>query len=469
MHRCAAVDLGAESGRVMLCRWDGRKGEVEEVHRFPNQVRQQEGSLFWDLDSLWKEILEGLRKVSEAAGGFDSVGIDGWAVDYVLLDRSGAALGPAYCYRDPRNHPQMLRAFSILPEKEIYRVTGIQFLPFNTLYQLLAHRSELPEQWERAALWLNIPEYFLYLLSGAPVAEYTNATHTQMVDVRTGAWSERIVRAFDLDLQRFPRMVYPGTVLGRLKKNLASELGAQGAKVVAPACHDTGAAVAGIPHPLNGAAFISSGTWSLIGVELDRPILSDAAFQRNFTNEGGVGDTFRFLKNVSGMWLLQQCLKDWQKTNPNLTVRGLIQQSQQTEPEGPWFRIEEQRFLAPNDMAARIGAALQENGFAATSDPADLTRAILRSLARRHSEVIEELRETTGKPIERACIVGGGVRNEPLNRLTGFYSGVEVLRGPSESAAAGNAAVQIAAMEGDVSRQAVFDIASRLSVRQRAG
>lgn len=463
---CIAIDLGADSGRVMLCRWDGQQGIVRQLHRFPNRAYESGGHLFWDIEALWKGILDGLKIASrETDRRIDSIGIDGWAVDYVLLDALDRPIGPVYCYRDARNPPHMERAFSILPRRQVYEITGIQFLPFNTLYQLLAHRAEHPEHWKKTKVLLNVPEYFLFRLSGTPVSEYTTATHTQMVDVRTRDWSWEIAEAFDFDLRRFPAIVPPGTRLGRLRAELQDELGLSETNIIVPACHDTGSAVAGIPNLQDDCAFISSGTWSLVGTVLPKEVVSEKSFQLNFTNEGGVGNTIRFLKNVTGMWLLQRCLSEWQREDRELTLGELVEGCGDLSPAGPCFQIDERRFMAPDHMVSRINAALQENGFPTTQEPRELTRIILRSLARRYAQVIAEIEACTGKSLKKVCIIGGGVKNEPLNRLTARLSGLEVIRGPSESASGGNAAVQIAALEGDTSQGAITDIASRLAYR----
>jgi len=459
-----AVDLGAESGRVVLCRWTGAEGRLEEIHRFPNGPHTEGGHLVWDPDRLWQEIVRGLGEGAARTGGrIDSVGVDGWGVDYVLLDRAGDRVGRTYCYRDARNLPAMERAFTRLPKKRIYEITGIQFLPFNTLFQLLAHREEFPEEWERASVWLTLHDYFQFRLSGVAVAEYTNASTTQLLEVFSRAWSKELAAAFDLSLEKFARLVQPGTVLGELRRELAQEIGLSGTKVIAPPCHDTGSAVAGIPFPHDELAFISSGTWSLVGTVLPQPIVSDEACARNFTNEGGVGGTIRFLSNVIGLWLLQECLREWNAQGESLTAAQLADRCAKMPYEGPFFIGEEMRFLAPGNMPARINEALQEQGFGEEKRPEELAGIIFRSLARRYAEVLHAAGRISGKKIRRVCIAGGGVKNQTLNRLTGEASGLEVVRGPSEATAAGNAAVQIAALEkASCSAQQVQEIATRL-------
>jgi rhamnulokinase len=456
-----AVDLGAESGRVILCRWTGEEGTLEEVHRFPNGPHQENGHLVWDVERLWQEILRGLRAAAEKAQ-IASIGVDGWGVDYMLLDQNGNRVGHAYCYRDARVFPQLERAFAKVPKKKIYEITGIQFLPFNTLYQLLAHIDEYPAEWERAAHWLTLPEYFQYRLTGVLAAEYTQASTTQLLEVHSRSWSKDLADALQLSLEKFPPLVDAGTVLGKLRRELAGELMLPTTRVIAPACHDTGSAVAGIPYPHDELAFISSGTWSLVGTVLPKPVVTEQGLERNFTNEGGVAGSIRFLRNVIGLWLIQDCLREWNAQGLHLTAAGLAECCAGISPEGPFFIADENSFLTPGNMPARINDDLRAQGYTAETRPEELAGIIFRSLARRYAEVIAEVGQITGKPLKRICIVGGGVKNQTLNRLTGQFTGCEIVCGPSESTAAGNAAVQIAALEGGISAQQIQSIAARL-------
>jgi rhamnulokinase len=458
-----AVDLGAESGRVFLCEWDGSRGRLRQVHRFPNGPRQLDGHWFWDTEYLWGEILRGVATAAEESGGpIDSIGIDGWAVDYVLLDRSCNPIGRAFCYRDPRSGPQLERALLRVAKQRIYAITGIQFLPFNTLYQFLAHADELPQEWEQAACWLNLPEYFLFRLSGVKIAEYTNATHTQLVDLSSGQWSPELAAAFGLNLDTFPPIVQPGTVLGGMLPELITHPALAATRIIAPCCHDTGSAVVGIPVSPEKSAFLSSGTWSLTGTVLRQPVVSEEALRLNFSNEGGLCGTIRFLKNVIGLWLLQQCLEEWNSQGDCVTAARLVEDCGEVSPDGPFFVADSEHFLAPGNMVARINQALRLQGFEPQFRPLEIAKIIFRSLARRYAEVIGEVQQTTGKCLEQICIVGGGVKNESLNRLTQRLTGLEVVKGPSESTAGGNAVVQIASLEGIQSLEGIREIAGRL-------
>ncbi|MGA3328070.1 MAG: rhamnulokinase family protein [Terriglobia bacterium] len=458
-----AVDLGAESGRLVLGRWNGSEGTLEEIHRFPNGPQQIGNHLVWDVERLWEEILRGLLKAAtKTEGHIDSVGVDGWGVDYTLLDAESNRIGHAYCYRDARNVPAMEKAFSKISQKRMYEITGIQFLPFNTVYQLTAHVAEFPEEWERAACWLTLPEYFQYRLAGVAAAEYTEASTTQLLDVRTKSWSEELASALGLNLEKFPPIVQAGAVLGRLRSGVSQEVGLATTQVIAPACHDTGSAVAGIPFPHEGMAFISSGTWSLVGTVLLGPVVKGGGQGRTFTNEGGVAGSIRFLQNVIGLWLLQECLREWNGQGSRLTAADLAAQCLETPPEGPYFHADETTYLAPGNMVERINAGLRGAGFPEEKRPPELAAIIFRSLARRYAEVVGELGTLSGKSIKRICIVGGGVKNEALNRLTELVAGIEVVRGPSESTAAGNIAVQIAALEKAVTLDQIQAISAKL-------
>jgi len=388
--------------------------------------------------------------------------VDGWGVDYALLDDEGNRVGHSYCYRDARNVPAMQKTFSRGPQERLYEITGIQFLSFNTIYQLMAHVAEFPEEWERAARWLTLPEYFHYRLAGVMAEEYTEASTTQLLDVRTRSWSHELASKLGLDLKKFPPIVPAGTVLGKLRPEVASEVGLPNTQVIAPACHDTGSAVAGIPYPHEGMAFISSGTWSLVGTVLPGPVVKGGGQGRTFTNEGGVAGSIRFLQNVIGLWLLQECLREWNGLGLRLTAADLAAQCLETPPEGPYFHADETTYLAPGNMVERINAGLRAAGFPEEKRPPELAAIIFRSLARRYAEVVGELGTLSGKSIKRICIVGGGVKNEALNRLTELVTGIEVVRGPSESTAAGNIAVQIAALEKSVTLDQIQAISAKL-------
>jgi sugar (pentulose or hexulose) kinase len=460
-----AIDLGNSSGRVVLGQWNGSTGALREIYRFPNAAKEEGGHVVWDIERLWQEVLKGLRiAAAETEGRVESVGLDCWGAEYLLVDDAGNQIGPAYTLRDPRQVRAMERAFAILPRKRIYEITGIQVMPINALYGLLAHLEESPGEWEKTRVWLGTPEYFLFRMTGVAVAEYTNAPNSQLVDAASKSWSREICDAFGLSLDRFPPIVPPGTILGSLRAAIASEVGLSNVKVIAPACHDTGSAVAAIPHPHDDLAFISSGTWSLVGTVLREPLISEQGYKFNISNEGGVGNTIRFLRNVIGLWLLQEALREWKEQGLQVSSVELAVECMDKAMEGPWFEVSEDKtFLAPGNMVGRINAQLRAQGFAEENRPATLSGIIFRSLARRYAEVIKALRTCTGKQIRRLCIVGGGVKNEALNRLSGMATGLEIVKGPSEATLLGNVAVQISALENSRSLEEIQAIASRLT------
>lgn len=458
-----AVDLGAESGRLVLGRWNGHAGTLEEIHRFPNGPHSIGTHLVWDVERLWTEILNGLAKAAAKTGGrIDSIGVDGWGVDYTLLDAQCNRIGHSFCYRDARNAPAMEKTFTRIPQRRMYEITGIQFLPFNTVYQLIAHVEEFPQDWERAARWLTLPEYFQLRLTGVAAAEYTEASTTQLLDVRARNWSRELTSALGLSLDKFPTIVQPGTVLGNLRAEIAQQVGLNDTQVIAPACHDTGSAVAGIPFSHDGLAFISSGTWSLVGTLLPEPVVVGGGQGKCFTNEGGVAGTIRFLQNVIGLWLLQECLREWKSQGQSVTAAELAACCIDASADGPCFNADENTYLAPGNMVERINAGLRAAGFPEERHPPGLAAIIFRSLARRYAEVVRELEAVSGKMMKRICIVGGGVKNEALNRMAEKITGIEVVRGPSESTAAGNIAVQIAALDKAVTLTQIQSISAKL-------
>lgn len=465
VHNVVAIDLGNSSGRVVLSEWNGREGRLREIYRFPNAYEVRRGHVVWDTERIWSELINGLRAAAaEVHGRIASIGLDAWGAEYILVGREGERIGEAFCLRDPRNVRAMERAFSILPRWRIYEITGIQFMPANTLYGLLAHLEESPQEWEKSRVWMGTPEYFLFRMSGVGVAEWSNALNSQMVDARTRAWSKEICEAFGFDLDKFPPIVATGTNLGKLRPDLARELGLTETQVIAPACHDTASAVAGIPFPHDNLAFISSGTWSLVGTVLRDALICELGYKLNLTNEGGVGGTIRYLRNVIGLWIFQELLREWDEQRISASAVELAEQCMGAPIDGPYVDLTDvETFLAPGNMVARVNVALRANGFPEESQPVKLAEVVFRSLAHRYRQVIDGLRQTTGKSIERVSIVGGGVKNEALNRLTGLSTGIEIVRGSSESTLIGNVAVQVGALENTRSLEEIQAIASRMT------
>lgn len=456
--RCVAIDLGAGSCRVSLGEWDGAAAKIHFLHRYSNGPMECNGHLYWQLEGLCQGAETGLRRGADLLPPgnevIHSVGVDGWAVDYVRLDETGKPLGAPFCYRDPRTESAMAEVWARLSRERIYELTGIQFLRFNTLYQL---HADLRDGVKPGAHWLNIPEYLLHWLcgheAGTAVAEYTNATHTQLVSARTRNWCDEIFVRVGLDRSAAARIVPAGTHLGLVRGEVASLPAYYGTKVTAPACHDTGSAVAGIPDTGTDWAFISSGTWSLVGTVLEEPCTSPAALRENFTNEGGMGGTYRFLKNVNGMWLLEECLREWQGSGRHSwTLPELIAECGRKNLPAPIFNVDAAELILPGDMPAKINRELEKAGHAPIPVEAEhapvMANAIFASLAARYAEVLRALKEVTGRKLRRLYIVGGGSQNDYLNRLIAEHTALEVIRGPVESSTIGNLAVQFASMEG---------------------
>ncbi|HWB32079.1 MAG TPA: FGGY-family carbohydrate kinase [Acidobacteriaceae bacterium] len=445
-----AVDLGAESCRVSLLRWRNTHPSVQLVHRFPNNPREHEGGLRWDLNCILSGVEDGLRKCAGLAPeGIRSIAVDGWAVDYVRVDANGTPLADPFCYRDPRNAAAQRSAHRKCSQDRMRELTGIQILALNTVYQLYADQlAGLPE----GVQWINLPEYLLSHWGGSRVAEYTNATHTQLIELYKKQWCREIFDALHLDLACAPKIVPPGTDLGKLTGPLAELPAFADTTLIAPACHDTASAIAGIPATGNDWAYISSGTWSLVGTLIEQPRNNAAAQADNFTNLGAVGDRICFHKNVNGMWLIRQCLEDWAAHGHTWEIAELCAAAEKVPcPEG-LLDVDEADLLLPERMPQRINAQRAKHNLPALDEsPANAPQfasLIFHSLAARYAKVLDRVATLTGKRLKRLFIVGGANQNAFLNRLTQEATGLEVFRGSAESSTVGNFAVQLAALEG---------------------
>ncbi|MFF7898697.1 rhamnulokinase family protein [Streptomyces sp. NPDC088817] len=429
----AAVDLGASSGRVMVGRVGRDRLELTEAHRFPNRpVRLPEG-LRWDVLALYAGVLDGLR----AAGPVDSVGIDGWAVDYGLLDADGALLGNPVHYRDARTEGVARTVWATVPAAELYAATGIQYAPFNTLYQLTA--SRLSPQLAAARRLLLIPDLLTYWLTGEQGTELTNASTTQLVDPRTRDWSYEVAARLGVDLDLFAPLRRPGDPAGVLRPEVLRETGLRGpVPVTAVASHDTASAVAAVPASGERFAYICTGTWSLAGLELDAPVLTEDSRAANFTNELGLDGTVRHLRNIMGLWLLQECLRAWGE--PDLD--GLLREAAEVPALRSVVDAGDTVFLAPDRMPQRIAAACGASGQPVPGSPAEITRCVLDSLALAHRRAVAEAQRLADHPVDVVHLVGGGARNALLCRLTADACGLPVVAGPAEAAALGNVLVQ---------------------------
>lgn len=434
----AAVDLGASSGRVMAGRVGPGTLELTEAHRFPNRpVRLPEG-LRWDVLGLYTGVLDGLR----AAGRVDSVGIDGWAVDYGLLDADGALLGNPVHYRDARTDGVARTVWETLPAAELYAATGLQYAPFNTLYQLAAARDSA--QLARAKRLLLIPDLIAYWLTGEQGTELTNASTTQLIDPRTRDWAYGVAARLGVDLSLFAPLRAPGDPAGLLRDEVLEETGLTGpVPVTAVGSHDTASAVAAVPAEGERFAYICTGTWSLAGLELRAPVLTEESRAANFTNELGLDGTVRYLRNIMGLWLLQECLRVW--GTPDLD--GLLEEAARVPSLRSVVDAGDAAFLAPGRMPERIAAACRSSGQSVPASPAEITRCILDSLALAHRRAVLDAQRLAGHPVDVVHVVGGGARNALLCRLTADACGLPVVAGPAEAAAFGNVLVQARAQD----------------------
>ncbi|HWF19455.1 MAG TPA: rhamnulokinase [Verrucomicrobiae bacterium] len=440
-----AVDLGAESGRVMAGLWDGKQMRLEQVHRFPNEPVEMGDGLHWDIARLWLEIQNGLASAARNYGNrIISVGVDTWGVDHVLLSKNSELLGQPYHYRDRRTRGVMQAAFSRVPRASIFAETGLQFMEFNTLYQLLALQKHAPEILAAADRLLMIPDYLNWCLCGARVGEFTNASTTQMLRP-DGTWSRELLEKFNLPANIFPEIVRPGTRLGKLRESVAERAGLKDVAVIAPATHDTGSAVAAVPTAHTGSAnwaYLSSGTWSLMGVEMQQAQLSPRVLELNLTNEGGVDGTFRLLKNIMGLWLVQQCKRSFEARGKKFDYASLMQLAAAERPLVSLVNPNDARFLNPPDMPRAIQDFCRETGQPAPESEGALIRCALESLALIYQHVLRGLEEVTGASIEVIHIIGGGSQNEVLNQFTADACGRPVLAGPVEATALGNLLMQ---------------------------
>jgi rhamnulokinase len=438
-----AVDLGAGSGRVFLAAPDRGEFLLEEISRFQYPPSESDGHLRWNLPEIFEEIKEGLRKAAARARELNrpicSMGVDSWGVDYGLIDAAGNLVELPICYRDARTQRAMKQVFADIPREEIFLRTGIQFLPFNTIFQLWAHAHEgIPTQSDRLLL---IPDLINFLLTGKARAEYTNATTTQMLNARTSMWDDELLDRLVLPRQLLADVIPAGSEVGRLRTQLADELGIDAINVVAPATHDTGSAVAGAPLK-DGWAYISSGTWSLVGLERAAALINEEVARQNFTNEGGAFDTFRFLKNVMGLWILESCRKEWQQHGATIDYNGLLREVAAMGSCDVVIFPDDERFLNPPSMLEAIATQLRETEQTIPAEPARLAKAILDSLAFRYASVLRTIESLTNQRIEGVQIIGGGGQNSYLNQATANASGLPVSAGPVEATIIGNVLVQ---------------------------
>jgi len=447
-----AIDLGAESGRVMAVHFDGSHFELEELHRFANPVTTVRDTLYWDILHLWRNIQEGIE-LGKAHHPV-SLGVDTWAVDFALLDAQGSLLANPVMYRDLRTIGMMDAVYERVPRREVFAQTGIQIMQINTLYQMMSLVRSGSPLLDTAHTFLTIPDLLNYWLTGVKACEFTNATTTQMFNPRTGTWATSMLETLGMPTRILPEIIPPGTRLGSY----------EGIPVIAPATHDTGSAVAAVPTTNKNFAYISSGTWSLVGLEIPEAILNDAAYEANVTNEGGVNSTYRLLKNVMGLWILQQCRTSWMRHGLNYTYDTLVALAMRAETSHFRLDVDDVRFLTAGDHPQRIRDWCRENAHPEPETHGQIVRLVLDSLAITYHDTLERLQKIANQPIEALHIIGGGSQNEFLNQLTANATGLPVMAGPAEATVLGNAAVQFIALGelGSIAeaRQIIADMAA---------
>ena len=437
-----AIDIGASSGRHILCHMEAGRLVLEEVHRFENGMHEKDGEMCWDFAHLFEEIKAGMKKCGQMGKVPVSVGIDTWGVDFVLLDENDQVLGNTVGYRDERTTGMDKEVYTIIPEEELYARTGIQKAIYNTIYQLMAVKKRHPEHLAKARTFLMTPDYFHYLLCGVKANEYTEATTSQLLDPVTKNWDKELIGMLGYPTEMFQEIRLPGAVLGDLTPQVQAEVGFC-CKVVLPATHDTGSAVLAVPSNNPDTVYISSGTWSLMGVERQAADCSPASKAHNFTNEGGYQYRFRYLKNIMGLWLIQSVKKELKEERGlDLSFGEICEEaSRQTIPS--LVNCNDDRFLAPKNMIKEVQAACQESGQPVPETYGEIASVIYNSLAKCYGDTIEEIQEMTGKTYDSISVVGGGANAEYLNILTAKYTGRTVFAGPTEATAIGNLMVQM--------------------------
>jgi rhamnulokinase len=444
-----AFDLGAESGRAIVGSLRQNRLTLEEKHRFPTHNGRIAGHLHWNLLSIWEELKTGLRKSAHDNASLDGIGIDTWGVDYGLIAKTGDLLGNPYMYRDARTNGILERTFAKIPKEEIFNATGIQFMQLNTLFQLLSMRESLSPLLDIADTLLFIPDLFNYLFTGQRKAEFSIASTSQMYDMRRRDWAFELLQRLHLPIHILPPVIPTGTVMGPILKDVADECGVPQIPLIAPGCHDTASAVAAVPAEGENWCYISSGTWSLMGVEIPAPIVNDKSLKYNYTNEGGIGGSIRFLKNIMGLWLVQECRRQWQKDGHEHSYAELARLAAESKPFTAIINPDHQPFLAPGEMPQKIEQFCKTTKQSIPSSPGAFIRTCLESLALTYRRTLEILQEVTTRRIDVIHIVGGGSQNELLNQMTADACGKTVIAGPSEATAAGNLLVQAMAL-GDI-------------------
>ena len=441
-----AFDMGASSGRAILGRFDGKRINFEEIHRYSNDPVMIGDSLYWDVLRLFHEMKQGMLKcVTGGTGEIASMGIDTWGVDFGLLDSSGKLLGNPYHYRDSATEGMIEEACRIIPKREIYEQTGIQFMPFNTLYQLLALKINRSPLLEKAATMLFMPDLLRYFLTGEKSSEYTIASTSQMIDPKTGTWAQSMLDVLGIPQNILTGIIDAGTITGKLRDSIASELGMSNIPVVAVAEHDTGSAVVSVPAQEGKFAYLSSGTWSLLGVESSAPVINDLTYRLDYTNEGGYRRMVRLLKNIMGLWIYQECKRAWDKTGEVTSFDELEEGASKSQPFLAFIDPDDHSFYSPGNMPEKIRDFCRKTGQSVPETRPQLVRCIMESLALKYRMALEGLEEIVGYSLPVLHIVGGGCKNTMLSQFTANAINRPVITGPVEATAVGNLMIQLIA------------------------
>ena len=446
MKNCViAIDLGATSGRMILSYIDNGQLEMQEIARFDNRIENREGRFHWNLKSLFSEIIKGLNYALSLDYKILSIGVDTWGVDMGFIDEKGNVIEEPRAYRDPYTNGIMQEYFSIIPKETVYKKTGIQFMNFNSLFQLYAANKEKYAPLKQADKILFMPDLISYMLTGNAVCEYTIASTSQFMDPNMKKVDADLLKAAGIDASKFPDIVMPGTVIGNLRKDILDKPLNYDIPVIAVAGHDTASAVAAVPAKDTDFAYLSSGTWSLMGIEVKNPIINEKSAELNFTNEGGIEGTTRFLKNITGMWILEQCRKEWEEEGKNYSYPEIVEMINKAEPFKSMINTDDPVFANPESMIGSIRQYCEERNMEVPETDQQIVRCIMDSLALRYRTVMDYLKEFSPNPIKRLHIIGGGAKNALLNQFTSNSTGLPVYAGPSEATAIGNIMIQLKA------------------------
>jgi len=444
---CVAIDIGASGGKVLVGSYDGSKLAITEIYRFLNSPVQIADHFYWDILYLVSEVKKGIQLAhSKFDGNLNSIGVDTWGIDYAFLDKHGELLANPFSYRDPRTNGMMEKTFLKMPQDEIFNRTGVQFMQFNTLFQLNAALETDPFALDAVGTFLMIPDLINYYLTGSRFCEFTNATTTQFFDPLTNNWNEPILEAMGFPRAIFPEIIEPGTAIGNLSPWVCEELGLSPIPVISIATHDTASAVCAVPTQEQDFAFLSSGTWSLLGAEIKAPIINSDCEEYNFSNYGGVCGNWLIWKNIQALWLLQECMRTWSVEGQEVTHQSIISKASQADAFGPVIDTDDLIFFTPGDFPSRIAEVCQRTEQKVPETQGEISRCILESLALKYRFVFERVQKIVGRPLDPIHTIGGGSRNELLNQFTADATGLNVVAGPAEASSIGNILMQLIAL-----------------------